>query len=115
MRIKEGQMLELKSGQTIGAEEEIERFANVLISAGMAYYLLFPKHFERHRVLVEIGGEAVVRRIAREMYDKAVKMDEMIYEIVDKTGLSEDEKDALLQGIKEAYAEKIEEAKHERA
>lgn len=113
MRIKEGQLLELKNGQTIGAEEEIERFANVLIASGMAYYLLFPKHFERDRALVEIGGEDVVRHIAREMYEKAVKMDEMIYEICDKTDLSEDEKEAFLQYVKEAYAEKIEEAKHE--
>ena len=39
MRIKEGQMLELKNGQKIDAEEEIERFANVLIAGGLAYYL----------------------------------------------------------------------------
>ena len=113
MRIKEGQMLELKNGQTICAEEEIERFANVLIASGLAYYLLFPKHFERDRALVEIGGEDVVRHIAQEMNDKAVKMDEMISEIFDKTDLSEDEKEAFLQGLKEGYAKKMGEAKHE--
>ena len=51
--------------------------------------------------------------IAQEMYDKAVKMDEMIYEIFGKTDLSEDEKEAFLQGLKESYAKKMEEAKHE--
>lgn len=117
MRIKEGQMLELKNGQKIGAEEEIERFANLLVASGLAYYLLFPKNFERDRALVADKGADkgvdVVRHIAREMYEKSVKMDEMVSEIFDKTDLSEDEKEAFLQGLKESYAKKMEEAKHE--
>lgn len=113
MRIKEGQMLELKNGQTIGAEEEIERFANVLIASGMAYYLLCPQNFVRDRALVAAKGEDVVRQIAREMYENAVKMDEMITEIFDKTDLSDEEKEAFLQGLQEAYAKKAKEAKHD--
>lgn len=116
MRIKEGQMLELKNGQTIGAEEEIERFANVLIASALSYYLRYPQHYEKDRALVEAGGEDVVRRIAREMYDKAVKADEvidMIFEIFDRTDLSEDEKEAFVQHLGEAFSEKMEAAKHE--
>lgn len=115
MRIKEGQMLELKNGQTIGAEKEIERFATVLLSAGLRGYLLRPQYYEEHRALVETGGEDVIWQIAREMYDRAVKMDEMISEIFDRTALSEDEKETFLQGLKEAYAKKAKEGEHERA
>ena len=113
MRIKEGQLLELKNGQTIGAEEEIERFATGMAAACVAYYLLSPERFEKDRALFKAEGEDVFWKIAREMYEKKVKMDEMIYEIFDKTDLSEDEKEAFLQYVKEAYTEKIEEAKHE--
>lgn len=66
MRIKEGQLLELKNGQTISAEEEIARFATVLLSAGLRGYLLPPQHYEEHRALVEAGGEDVIWQIARE-------------------------------------------------
>ena len=118
MRIKEGQTLELKNGQTISAEEEIERFANVLAAASVAYYLLYPRHYEKDRALVEAEGKKtegkdVVRLIAREMYDKAVMLDEMIYEIFAQTDLSEDEKEALLQGLAEAFSDKEKEDDHE--
>lgn len=86
MRIKEGQLLELKNGQTISAEEEIERFANVVVSACVAYYLLYPQHYNNDRALVETGGEDAVMKIAQEMYDNAVKVDEMIEMIVDTVG-----------------------------
>ena len=87
--------------------------ANALIASGLAYYLLCPQNFVRDRALVAAKGEDVVRQIARGMYEKAVKMDEMIHEIIDKTDLSEDEKEAFLQYVKEAYAKKAKEGEHE--
>jgi len=109
MRIKEGQQLELKNGQTIGAEEEIERFATVLLGAGLRVYLLRPQYFEEHRALVETGGEDVIWQIVREMFDSAVILEDKIFKMFGNADLSEEEQEALLRDLKEAYAKKAKE------
>lgn len=109
MRIREGQLLELKNGQTISAEKEIERFATVLLSAGLRGYLLRPHYYEEHRALVEAGGEDVIWQIAREMYDRAVILEDIIFKMVGNADVPEEVQEALLRGVKEAYSEKAKE------
>jgi len=112
MRIREGQLLELKNGQTIGAEKEIERFATVLLSAVLRGYLLRPQHFEEHRALVEAGGEDVIWQIARGMYEGAVFFEDIIFKTFGYEGVPEEVQEAL--GLQEAYAKKAKEGEHER-
>lgn len=80
-----------------------------MLGAGLRVYLLRPQYFEEHLALVEAGGEDVIWQIAREMYERAVIFDDILFEMFGNADVPEKVQEALLRGVKEAYSEKAKE------